>query len=128
MGGTFGFDPTKRRIRYAAHIVNLVAMQIMYGKDLKSFEAENADVRHLREDLELWRRKGALGKLRNIIMWITGRYVGGSRLREVKALQTEHQNTLVEEGESPLSLGGRMIRDGIHTTSPSRQHVATELR
>ena len=51
LGGNFGFDPVKRRIRCAVHIVNLVAMQLMYGKDLKAFEAENADIRHLREDL-----------------------------------------------------------------------------
>ena len=36
LGSIFGFDPAKRRIRCAAHIVNLVAMQIMYGKDLKA--------------------------------------------------------------------------------------------
>ena len=99
LGSIFGFDPRKRRIRCAAHILNLVAMQIMYGKDLKAFEAENADVRHLREDLELWRRKGALGKLRNIIIWITDRHADGGRSREFKALQVEHQNSLLEESE-----------------------------
>lgn len=99
LGGIFGFDPVQRRIRCAVHIVNLVAMQLMYGKDLKAFEAENADIRHLREDLELWRRKGALGKLRNIIMWITDRHADGGRSREFKTLQIEHQNCLLEEDE-----------------------------
>ena len=57
-------------------------MQITYGKDLDAFEIENNTPRSLHEDLELWRRKGALGKLRNIIMWITDNirlYSEGSR-------------------------------------------------
>lgn len=99
LGTIFGFNPNKRRIRCVAHIVNLVAMQIMYGKDLKAFETENAGVRHLREDLELWRRKGALGKLRNIIMWITDRHADGNRSRAFKELQIEHQNNLLEDDE-----------------------------
>ncbi|KID82217.1 transposase [Metarhizium guizhouense ARSEF 977] len=99
LGTIFGFNPTKHRIRCVVHIVNLVAMQIMYGKDLKAFETENAGVRHLREDLELWRRKGALGKLRNIIMWITDRHADGNRLRGFKALQIEHQNNLLDDDE-----------------------------
>ena len=99
LGSSFGFDPRQRRIRCAAHIVNLVAMQIMYGKDLQAFESENADVRHMREDLQLWRQKGAFGKLRNIIMWITDRHADGSRSREFKAMQLEHQNSALEEDE-----------------------------
>jgi hypothetical protein len=33
----------------------------MYGKDLKAFELESDAPRPLQEDLDLWRRKGALG-------------------------------------------------------------------
>ncbi len=99
LGSSFGFEPRKRRIRCAAHIVNLVAMQIMYGKDLKAFEAENVNVCHAREDLERWRRKGALGKLRNIIMWITDKHADGNRSRDFKYLQVEYQKSLVEEDE-----------------------------
>jgi hypothetical protein len=97
LGTIFNFDPVKRRLRCAAHIVNLVAIQIMYGKDLEAFETETTNIQHLLQDLEMWRRKGALGKLRNIIMWITDRHADGSRLREFKALQAEYQSSLIEE-------------------------------
>lgn len=90
LGRMFGFSPSKRRLRCTAHIVNLVATQIMYGKDLKAFEAESDAPRALQEDLDLWRRKGALGKLRNIIKWITDRHADGGRAREFKALQIEY--------------------------------------
>ena len=33
---TFGFDTIKRRLRYTACIINLVAQQIMYGTDLRT--------------------------------------------------------------------------------------------
>src|SRR3546814_20537542 len=73
--------PLKRRLRCTAHIINLVARQIMYGTDLTAFEDEH-DVRQLQDDLEIWRRKGALGKLRNIICWITDKHADGGRSEE----------------------------------------------
>ena len=72
----------------------------MYGTDLEAFKIENDTPRALYEDLELWRRKGPLGKLRNIIMWITDRHADGERAREFRALQIESQNCLLEEDES----------------------------
>ena len=61
-------------------------MQIMYGKDMQAFQAENADIQYLRKDLKLWRRKGALGKVYNIIIQITNRHTNRGRLREFKVL------------------------------------------
>ncbi|PNP54796.1 hypothetical protein FNYG_15600 [Fusarium nygamai] len=89
LGRMFGFNPSKRRLRCTAHIVNLVATQIMYGKDLRAFETE-----------------GALGKLRNIIMWITDRHADGGRAREFQALQIESQNCLLDDepSRSPAEL------------------------
>jgi hypothetical protein len=60
LGRMFGFNFSKRRLRCTAHIVNLVATQIMYGKDPRVFETEGDATRALQDDLELWRRKGAL--------------------------------------------------------------------
>ncbi|KAJ0130912.1 Uncharacterized protein HZ326_25989 [Fusarium oxysporum f. sp. albedinis] len=98
LGRMFGFHPSKPRLRCTAHIVNLVATQIMYSKDLRAFETDgDAAPRALQDDLELWRRKGALRKLRNIIMWITDRHAGGGRAREFKALQIESQNCLLDD-------------------------------
>ncbi|KNB06377.1 hypothetical protein FOXG_19652 [Fusarium oxysporum f. sp. lycopersici 4287] len=40
LGQMLGFNPSKHRLRCTAHIANLVAMKIMYGKDLRAFETE----------------------------------------------------------------------------------------
>ncbi|KAH7471325.1 hypothetical protein FOMA001_g12967 [Fusarium oxysporum f. sp. matthiolae] len=80
----FGFNPSKRRLRCTTHIVNFVATQIMYDKDLKAFETEGDAPRALQDDLELWRRKGALGKLGNILMWITDRHARAA-VRSIKS-------------------------------------------
>ena len=85
----FSFNPIKRWLRCAVHSFNIVGMQIMYGTDLEAFKIENDTPRALCEDLELWRRKGPLGKLCNIIMWITDRHADGERAREFRVLQIE---------------------------------------
>ena len=86
---TFGFDSQQRRLRCAAHVFNLVAMQIMYGTDLSAFERDNEDVRQLQDDLERWRNKGALGKLRNLIYWITDKHADSGRTRQFERIQEE---------------------------------------
>ncbi|KAG7425345.1 hypothetical protein Forpi1262_v013231 [Fusarium oxysporum f. sp. raphani] len=81
LGRMFGFNPSKHHVLQRS----------------KAFETEGDAPRALQDDLELWRRKGALGKLRNIIMWITDRHAGGGRAREFKALQIESQNCLLDD-------------------------------
>jgi hypothetical protein len=76
--------------------------------------------RALQDNLEFWRRKGALGKLRNIIMRITDRHAGGGRAREFKALQIESQNCLLDDEPRRTILGGA------HIAMPSRRPSSIE--
>jgi hypothetical protein len=68
---------TQRRLRCYGHIINLAAKAFLFGKDPDAFEVEvdnlkklELEVRHEEELLILWRRRGCVGKLHNIIIWI----------------------------------------------------------
>jgi hypothetical protein len=66
-----------RRMRCYGHVINLAARAFLFGDDPDAFELEieNAEklkleIRHERELLALWRKRGAVGKLYNLILWI----------------------------------------------------------
>lgn len=70
-------DITGRRVRCLAHIINLAAKQFLYGRDPQVFEEEVAklelnefDATAVREAQAAWKKKGAHGKLHNIIVFI----------------------------------------------------------
>lgn len=60
-----------KKLRYAGHIINLAAHSFLYGQDLSKLESK------LRQDqsdvfrLELWRQKGPVRKLHNLVFYIT---------------------------------------------------------
>jgi len=65
-------------------------MRIMYGNDSLALETDASDgPTTTAEDLQCWRRWGALGKLRNAIFWITDHHADGNRLREFRRFQGE---------------------------------------
>ena len=65
----------RRRLRCAGHIINLCAHAFLMGKDAEKIAREMDSA--LREgDLkrvgELWRKRGALGRIHNVIKYIRG--------------------------------------------------------
>jgi hypothetical protein len=66
----FHFDAAKRRLRCAGHIFNLVARSLLWGLDEDAFLKELADVEVTAEELEVWRCRGPVGKVRNTIVYI----------------------------------------------------------
>ena len=66
----FGFNTKESWIRCSGHVLNLVAQAILFGSDEEAFEREvdNVDLEELQ--LTVWRRKGPLGKLHNVVYWI----------------------------------------------------------
>lgn len=71
LGGEFRFDSRERRLRCAGHILNFVAREILYGKSAEIFsDAVDNQTAELAE-LEVWRRKGPVGKLHNVVKYIT---------------------------------------------------------
>ncbi|KAJ0128078.1 Uncharacterized protein HZ326_28824 [Fusarium oxysporum f. sp. albedinis] len=66
-------DIKARRMRCYGRTLNLVARAFLFGKDADSFELES-DINSMRglikQDLDHWRTKGPIGKLRNIVKFI----------------------------------------------------------
>jgi len=66
-----------RRLRCFGHVINLSAKAFLFGKDPDAFELEidnleklKLEVRYERELLAQWRKRGSIGKLYNIVVWI----------------------------------------------------------
>jgi hypothetical protein len=51
-------------------MLNLVARKILFGKDPDALQEEIQQAKEELKDLELWRKKGPIGKLHNIIKYI----------------------------------------------------------
>jgi len=68
------FDPIQRRLRSFGHVINLVVKSFLWGSDAEVFEAQIStyhDLQQETEELEAGWRKGPLGKLQNVISWIS---------------------------------------------------------
>jgi hypothetical protein len=63
-------DPKWRRLRCAGHIINLIARQVLFGEDYEMFERDIALINDLKEEVELWRKKGPVGMIHSIVEWI----------------------------------------------------------
>ena len=67
----------QRRLRCYGHVINLAAKAFLFGDDLDAFELEintleklKLEIRYERELLALWRKRGSIGKLHNLVIWI----------------------------------------------------------
>jgi len=66
-------EKTARRLRCLGHVINLAAKAFLYGTDTDAFEKElgNAkEVSDLNKELNIWRKRGPVGKLHNVVMFI----------------------------------------------------------
>lgn len=89
------FNPTQRRLRCFGHIINLTVKALLWGINADAFELEinsHRELQHETEELEAWRQKGPLGKLHNIITWISRSPQRRDRFEE-KVLQALGPNT-----------------------------------
>ena len=76
-----------RRLRCIGHILNLVVKGLLFGKDAEAFENEVQTVYKLQQEereLELWRKRGPIGKLHNVVVFIRR---SPQRIEEFKRLQ-----------------------------------------
>jgi hypothetical protein len=103
-------DVTHRRLRCYGHILNLVGKAILHGVDQDAFEQESqglVDSGRLEEDLALWRKKGPVGKLRNIVRYIRSSPQRCERFLRIsgEAEEVEAQTfTIFEESSRELVL------------------------
>jgi multisubunit Na+/H+ antiporter MnhC subunit len=62
------YDPLPHQLRYTSHIINLAVMEFLIGKQLRTTGSYG---RPSKEEIEEWRKRGAIGKLHNIVVYIT---------------------------------------------------------
>jgi hypothetical protein len=69
IGGELGFDGRKRRGRCFGHILNLSAKALLFGSNPEAFENQLSGAAALSEtEHDLWRRRGPVGKLHNLVV------------------------------------------------------------
>ncbi|KJZ68404.1 hypothetical protein HIM_12202 [Hirsutella minnesotensis 3608] len=80
-----GFNKQHRRLRCCGHIINLVARAILFGTNADAFEEDCQAEKEIQDDMKLWRSKGPLGKLHNIVHWVQR---SGQRIEKLHKLQS----------------------------------------
>jgi len=84
LGIEFGFNKKHRRLRCCGHIINLVARSILFGTDADAFEEECQADKEVQDEIRLWRSRGPIGKLHNIVHWVQR---SGQRISKLHQLQ-----------------------------------------
>lgn len=64
------FSRDERWIRCCGHIFNLVGQAALFGNDHQVFSNDVTAIELEEQQLTLWRRRGPIGKLHNVIHWI----------------------------------------------------------
>ena len=103
----FGFDMKQRRLRCAGHIINLVARQILFGEDIDAFETQASIAKDELGDLLLWRKKGPVGKLHNVVKYIQD---SDQRRKQFERIQL-FELTMVEDDKASREKTYRLIDD-----------------
>ncbi|KAM0664385.1 hypothetical protein ACQRIU_006967 [Beauveria bassiana] len=85
LGSEMGFEKPHRRLRCCGHIINLVARSILFGTDADAFEEDCQADKEIQDDVKLWRSKGPIGKLHNIVHWVQR---SGQRIEKLHKLQS----------------------------------------
>ena len=60
------------RLHCLSYILNLAAKAFLFSSDTKSFEDEIKTNEEEKKEQEIWRKRGPIGKLHNVIMYILG--------------------------------------------------------
>jgi hypothetical protein len=127
------FDPVKRRLRCLGHIINLVVKAFLWGDDPETFEREVdslADQEHYDAELLLWWKRGPLGKLHNIVVWI-GRSPQRRDKYEDKVRQFNPESTasaLVHGNETRWGGNYDELQRALHQREALEEFVSTAIR
>jgi hypothetical protein len=88
--------PTKqrraRRLRCLGHVINLSAKAFLFGTEYDAFEKDIESTKEkseLLQELKLWRRRGPVGRLHNIITYICRSPQRREKFRTIKTITDE---------------------------------------
>ncbi|KAM5527243.1 transposase-like protein [Fusarium oxysporum f. sp. phaseoli] len=100
-------DIKARRMSCYGHTLDLVARAFLFGKDAESFELES-DINSMRglieQDLDHWRTKGPIGKLRNIVKFIRSSPQRSEQFKRIAREQDHEGYRLCEESTAGLEV------------------------
>ncbi|KAK5988728.1 Putative AC9 transposase-like protein [Cladobotryum mycophilum] len=100
-------DTKARRMRCYGHVLNLVARSFLFGNDADSFELES-DINGMRgleeRDLQHWRSKGSIGKLRNIVKFIRSSPQRSKQFKRTVHEQDYDEHLLCEASTAKLEV------------------------
>ncbi|OAQ60846.1 transposase-like protein [Purpureocillium lilacinum] len=91
LGSELGFKKQHRRLRCCGHIINLVARSILFGTDADAFEEDCQADKEIQDEVKLWRSKGPIGRLHNIVNWVER---SGQRIERLHKLQSIENTAL----------------------------------
>ncbi|KAJ6437048.1 cerato-platanin [Purpureocillium lavendulum] len=105
IGERFKFLGRGRRGRCFGHVINLVVKAILFGNDADAFESQlrNGDVLATTEH-ELWRKKGPVGKLHNLVVGIHRSDILTSLLRNIQRLEFDASEDPRVRNRKPLKV------------------------
>lgn len=93
-----------RRLRCLGHVINLAAKAFFFGSDLNSFEEEIGRTQIYEEEAkerEVWRKRGPVGKLHNVIMYILSTPQRREEFEEKVRGEIERQKSHLEATAQP---------------------------
>jgi hypothetical protein len=99
---TMGFNPVQKRLRCMGHILNLIAESYLFGQDASTFSEEFKGASP-KERRKLWRDRGELGKLHNLVAHVCA---SGKRTDLFMALQADANIGIAEGKRWKLLLDG----------------------
>ncbi|KAJ2971919.1 hypothetical protein NQ176_g7453 [Zarea fungicola] len=105
IGRALGFDGETRRLRCFGHILNLAVKALLFGHDSEAFEDDLLGGEALNAKAhELWRRKGPVGKLHNLIVWIHRSDLLTNLLRSLQLTAIERSEDPAVRAKKPLDV------------------------
>ena len=133
----FEFKVKERRLRCAGHIINLVARQILFGEDTDAFEIEASVAKDELSDLLLWRKKGPVGRLHNVVKYIQDSDQRRKRFERIQLVELatveddgksrEKTYQLIDDCNTRWNSSHDMIRRAIDLRNPIDAFLQTEL-
>ncbi|KAH7461153.1 hypothetical protein FOMA001_g19163 [Fusarium oxysporum f. sp. matthiolae] len=105
IGGELGFDGRKRRGRCFGHILNLSAKALLFGSNPEAFENQLSGAAALSEtEHDLWRRRGPVRKLHNLVVDIDRSDVLSYLLRGVQQADMDQSIDPRVRARKPLNI------------------------
>lgn len=78
-------DPQEQQLRCLGHVLNLVVRAILFGNGLSATQKELAGAND-KEEFEIWRRHGSIGKLHNLVKYINRTEQRQSAFKKAQAI------------------------------------------